>query len=398
MRKPFVLIKLLKQNISVIQLVGYALSALTGISIILAGFCFSKDIHPLFSSEKGIFGKEYLVVNKKVQVTSVFGKNATTFLPEEIDEIKEQSFVRSVAHFTPSRFRILAYFELAGGLSTDLFFESVPDRYLDHRDSNWKWDEQSRLIPVIISQDYINLYNFGFAGTQGLPQISESIIQQLTFHLRLTGNDRQEVFDGRIVGFSNDLNTILVPESFMEWANKQFGTEEDANKISRLIVEVKNPADPAITQFFSTTANYVINDNKGETGKLSYFLTLLIIAILVVGGLVLLPSIGLMLLSINLIIYKNEKTLVHLLLLGYKRSSLSWPYCLLVLALNLAVGILGLWIVRFIQSLYIPRLQMLGINDFSSGFWITAVFALVFMTGISLFDMFWIKRKISSVK
>jgi hypothetical protein len=281
------------------------------------------------------------------------------------------------------------------GLTTDLFFESVPDHLLDKQNPNWKWVEESGTIPIIIPQDYVNLYNFGFAGSQGLPQISEGIIQQAVFRVAISGNGKQEFFNGQIVDFSDELNTILVPEKFMTWANERFASRSDAGNVLRLIVEVNNPADPAITEFFSAKPDYTVNDNKGETGKLSYFLGLLIVAILVVGGLIMLPSIGLMLLCINLLIYKNRKMFDDLALLGYRRLDLSLPYCFLVLILNLFVGFLALGVVYYLRSLYIPKLAIMGLGDLSSGYLSTIVFALIFMLVISLFDVFWIRRKIN---
>jgi hypothetical protein len=400
-KKYLPLLKLLTQNISIIQLTGYALAALTGISILLAGFCFSKDIHPLFSSDARLFRKELMVINKKVSALAAFGVGNTFFTSQEIKEIEEQSFVRSVAGFTSSRFQLRAYFSsnsYAPGLASDLFFESVPDEWLDKSNPQWKWNEGSRLIPVIIPQDYLNLYNFGFAGSKGLPQISEGIIQQLVFQLVVSGNGQEEVFDGQIVDFSNDLNTILVPESFMQWANNRFASPKDAGQISRLILEVKNPADPLIPAFFSSKTDYVINDNKGEQGKLSYFLSLLIVAVMATGGLIMLPSIGLMFLSINLLVYKNQQTLGDLVLTGYRRATLSSPYCVLVLVLNLLVGAAGLGIVGCVRHLYIPKLEMLGLNNLTSGFQSTVFFTLFFIILLTLLDILWIRRKIGKIK
>jgi len=400
MRKQLILIKLLRQNVSPVQLIAYALASLTGITIMLAGLCFSRDIRPLFSSgSEGLFRKELFIVNKEVK-TSLFGKSNTVFTKDEISEIERQSFVRSVAGFTQSHFEVFAWFSFGTqntGLSTELFFESTPDRYLDHKSDQWKWDESTRLIPIIIPRDYVNLYNFGFAGTQGLPQVSESLMQELTFNIKLTGNSLSETFTGRIVGFSNDLNTILVPETFLKWANNRFGNADKKDKITRLIVEVKNPADTNITTFFASKPDYVIGHNKGESGKLSFFLNLLIMAILVVGALILLPSLCLMLLSINLIVYKNEKILGNLLLIGYRRLSLIIPYCVLVFALNIAVGATGLLFVKIIQNIYIPRLEMLGITNFGSSLFITSIAAIIGMIVISLFDSWWIWKKIKKI-
>jgi hypothetical protein len=400
-KKQFLLLKLLTQNVSILQLAGYALAALTGVSILLAGFCFSKDIRPLFSSDARLFRKELMVVNKKVSALAALGVGNTYFTSQEIKEIEQQSFVRSVACFTPSRFQLRAYFDASShtpGLASDLFFESVPDEWLDKPNSQWKWDEKSRLIPVIIPQDYLNLYNFGFAGSQGLPQISEGIIQQLVFKIIVSGNGQQEIFDGRIVDFSSHLNTILVPESFMQWANNRFAPSGSTGQISRLILEVKNPADPLIPAFFSSKPDYVINNNKGEQGKLSYFLSLLIIAVMTTGGLIMLPSIGLMFLSINLLVYKNQKTLGNLILTGYRRAALSLPYCGLVLVLNLLVGVAALGIVGYVRNLYIPKLEILGLSNFISGFQSTIFFTLLFILFLTLLDILWIRRKIGKIK
>ena len=44
-----------------------------------------------------------------------------------------------------------------------MFFESVPDEYVDVSLENWHFDEDARVIPIIIPRNYLNLYNFGFA-------------------------------------------------------------------------------------------------------------------------------------------------------------------------------------------------------------------------------------------
>lgn len=70
----------------------------------------------------------------------------------------------------------------------------------------------------------------------------------LDLNVRLRGNGREDVMKGRVIGFSNRLNTILVPESFMKWSNRLYAPDGDAGP-TRLIVEVYNPADDAIARF-----------------------------------------------------------------------------------------------------------------------------------------------------
>ena len=132
-------------------------------------------------------------------------------------------------------------------LSTEMFFESVPDEYVDVSLDKWHFDEDARVIPIIIPRNYLNLYNFGFAQSRSLPKLSEGLMSLVQMDVMMRGNGRVEQYKGNIVGFSNRLNTILVPQSFMDWANKNFAPEKEAEP-SRLIVEVKIlPTQPSPT-------------------------------------------------------------------------------------------------------------------------------------------------------
>lgn len=393
--------KLLRQHISIPQLLGYSLAALVGMSILFSAFCFYMDIQPLFSSGTSLFKNEFILVNKKISLLKTLNINRSVFTPKEIEEIKQQPFVKSVSFFTPCRYRVQAYTDPSSAIpafSTDMFFESVPDHLLDGNNKDWKWDESTRFVPIVIPRDYLNLYNFGFAGSQGLPQISENIMQQINFKVAVTGQGQREVLTGRIVGFSDYLNTILVPEAFMTWANEKFGSDTDSEKISRLIVEVKNPADPTIAEFFGAK-KYDINKNKGEQGKLSYFLKLLIVIVIAVGCLVMFPAIFLLFLSINLLIYKNEKTFSNLILLGFRRSKLALPYSMLVVFINLSVGLVSLLLAQTAQTAYGGKLSSLGIQSQTlSNIWGTAGFALLVVLVLTFLDICWIRYKINRIQ
>ena len=391
--------KLLSQNISIPQLAGYSAAALVGMSIIFSAFCFAMDIRPVFSSNTGLFKHEFITVNKKVSMLSNFKSNRNIFSAKEIDEIRGQEFVKSVSYFTPCRYEVRAYTDPTGNIpafATDMFFESVPDRLLDGAGEDWKWNVETKFIPVIIPRSYLALYNFGFAGSRSLPQISENIVKKVKFKVLIIGQGRREEFTGSIVGFSDYLNTILVPDGFIQWANDNFGDNTHAGNYSRLIVEVKNPADPTIAEFFAQK-DYDVNENKGEQGKLSYFLKLLIVIVLAVGCLVMLPAIGLMLLSINLLVYKNQITLGNLILLGYRRSKLAQPYNILVLALNFGIGASSFVVSLFARKVYQAKLGTLGIEP-SGAVWITAAFVLIFVAIVTLVDVLWIHGKIKGLK
>ena len=122
--------------------------------------------------------KNYIIATKKISALGSFTGRSNTFSPKEIEEMKEQSFTESVGAFTPSLFKVsagLGMQEAGIHLSTEMFFESVPDEYVDVSLDNWHFDESAKVIPIIIPRNYLTLYNFGFAQRRNLPKLSEGL-------------------------------------------------------------------------------------------------------------------------------------------------------------------------------------------------------------------------------
>jgi hypothetical protein len=70
-------------------------------------------------------------------------------------------------------------------------------------------------VPIILPKNYLDLYNFGFAESHSMPKISEGMIGLVALDVTIFGRGDREQLKGRIAGFSNRINTILVPETFM---------------------------------------------------------------------------------------------------------------------------------------------------------------------------------------
>ena len=58
--------KLLRRNISVSQIVGYAIANLVGLSIIIAAVQFYGDTSEAISGEDSFLSKDYVIISKKV--------------------------------------------------------------------------------------------------------------------------------------------------------------------------------------------------------------------------------------------------------------------------------------------------------------------------------------------
>lgn len=388
--------KLLKQHISFSQLLGFSLANVCGMVIVLLAVQFYRDVLPMFTQENSFLKGDYIIISKKVSTLGTIVGKQTTFSAGDIAEIEEQPFVKRVGSFLPSQFKVMAGMGLQGiKMSTDLFFESVPDAYVDVQSEEWKFNPESNVIPIIIPRNYLNLYNFGFAQSRNLPQLSEGIIGMVNLDIRLVGNGKTEQMKGHIVGFSSRLNTILVPESFIRWANARFSTGVEAEP-SRLIVEVGNPADERIVQFVQRKG-YEMEGNELEAGKTVWFLKLIVGVVLSVGLLISVLSFYILILSIYLLLQKNMRKLETLLLIGYSPAQVARPYQMLAVVLNLSVLLLGIAIVIGIRGTYLPVITSL-LPDAGNESLLPALLtgACVFLL-VSVLNIVMVRRKVDGI-
>lgn len=386
----------MRQHISVAQLAGFFFANLCGMVIVLLSVQFYRDVLPVFTQGDSFIKKDFVIVSKKVSTLGSFVGKSSTFSEGDIADIEDQPFTKSVGRFLPSQFKVSAGMGVQGiNMSTDMFFESVPDAYVDVKLDKWHFDPASGEIPIIIPRNYLNLYNFGFAQSRNLPQLSEGVMGMVNLDIRIMGNGQAARMRGNIVGFSNRLNTILVPESFIEWANGKYGTGERVEP-SRLIVEVNNPTDDRIARYFDSKG-YETEGNQLDAGKTAWFLKVITGIVLSVGLLISALSFYILMLSIYLLLQKNTTKLENLLLIGYSPARVARPYQLLTVVLNLLVYALGMLAVVAVRGSY---MEVIG-NLYPAAEGATLLGAL--LTGFLIFavvsalNMIVIRRKINAI-
>ena len=388
--------KLLRQHISVSQLAGFFLANLCGMIIVLLGIQFYRDVLPVFTQGDSFIKKDFVIVSKKVSTLGTLVGKSSTFSTGDVAEIEEQPFTKSVGRFLPSQFKVSAGMGMQGiRMSTDIFFESVPDEFVDVKLDKWTFDPSSDVVPIIIPRNYLNLYNFGFAQSRNLPQLSEGVMGMVNLDIRIMGNGQVKQLKGNIVGFSNRLNTILVPETFMNWANATYGTGQKAEP-SRLIVEVNNPTDERIAKFFQQKG-YETEGNSLDAGKASWFLKVVIGIVLSVGLLISVLSFYILILSIYLLLQKNSTKLENLLLIGYSPARVARPYQLLTIILNLVVLALGVVAVIAVRSLYLDTVMNLYPDAGSGSVLPSVVTGIIIFIGVSALNIVIIRRKINAI-
>lgn len=387
--------KLLRKHISTPQLIGFSIANLIGLTIVILAVQFYCDVLPVFTDEESFIRKDYLIITRNISSAGAIMGTSAEFSDEDIADIEQQPWCRRVGKFTSSKFSIIA--SIGGGSSpmirTMFFFESIPNNFIDVDSTSWHFDPQRPQVPVILSREYLSLYNFGFAATQGMPKVSEGEVSSVPLTFNLAGNGHSDMMNGRIVGFSNRLNTIIVPDEFMRWANARYGTGEVQRPL-RLVVEVNRPGDPKI-QAYMDAHKYMIAGDKMASSKTYYFLTLIIIIVIVIGVLISLLSFFVLMLSIYLLLQKNTKKLQDLIMLGYSPRQVSAPYVKMVVLINVAVLIASIVLMLVARGCYMPMLREMGTNG---GTIIPAlIVAVVIMAAITAGNVWAIRRKVNSL-
>lgn len=190
----------------------------------------------------------YLVLHKRIGTAQVMGKSSANFSPEELETIAGQPFVRELAPFRGNSFAAAMTMEQFQDMQILLPLEAVDDAFLDTIPAGWTWDPKDDRIPVIISSEFLNLYNAVLAPSMNYPRFTREFIQQYPLEILLMGNGRQRSMKIRVVGFSDRILSVLVPQEFLEWANREYGSGERP-EYARIIAQVSDPGDPAIPRF-----------------------------------------------------------------------------------------------------------------------------------------------------
>ena len=351
--------KLLRQHISIGQFSGFIFANLFGMIIVLAGFQFYNDVLPVFTSEDTFMKADYLMVSKRIGATATISGQSSTFSSNDIENLKEQPFIKKIGQFNSTNYKVDARMEIGGQqiLNTELFFESVPDDFVDINLRDWHYKPGDTTIPIILPRTYINMYNFGFAQTHSLPQISEGLMGMINLHITARGNGKQEEFQGRIVAFSSSISTILVPQSFMEWSNNEFAPDDEI-KPTRLLIEVTNPADEAVTNYLDEQGLDIESDRLNAE-KTTYFLRMVVSLVMIIGLIISILSFYILMLSIYLLVQKNTKKLQNLILIGYSTNKVAMPYQMLTAGLNTIVLAISIVVVALLRGYYMEIVQNL---------------------------------------
>ncbi len=265
-------------------------------------------------------GFDYISVTKLITNENMAGDHS--FSGAEIADFKKQPFIAGATPLVANKFSVRA----SGGnnfpFSTDLFLEAIDSSFIDTIPPDFVWQQPQDIVPVIISSDYLELYNTVFAPGNDLPQFSAKSIGAITIQLECFGDSgRVQVFKSRIVGLSDRINSVLVPLNFLEWANNNIGGSKEANP-SRVFIKTRDANSPELLSFLQQK-NYNINKDRSKFGRIKQVLQAIVSGLSAFGVLVILLAMMLFSFYLQLVIARSKENLQLLTTLGYSPSWLS---------------------------------------------------------------------------
>lgn len=232
--------KLLFRNQDKRQLVIAMIGAFLGITFLVTSIHYLIKVQE-FGEGNDVLGPNTIVVQKKVTEASALKLSKTDFSETSINEINGLPFVSRVQ---PVISRSL-YFEKDDNkvpvpFGTDVFVQTVDAEFLDLDSDKWDWEEGAGHVPIVLPRQFLVMLNT-YMASKDIPQVSENLAKKIRFKLTLESPDgkRKESHRAYIVGFTNSVASILVPEQFMTYANDKYSPDE-AQKVTQLMISSKD--------------------------------------------------------------------------------------------------------------------------------------------------------------
>jgi hypothetical protein len=265
-------------------------------------------------------GADFISITKTITNETMGQVQKNSFNQADIDELKKQPFIEGVSPLLANQFRV----QLSAGsiipFQTDLFIETLDNDFIDTIPPTFTWQEGQLDIPIIFSSDFLEIYNV-FAPGQGLPQVSAETASGIPILISVEGNGKQQTFRGKVVAFSDRINSVLVPKTFLDWANKTFSTDRTV-QANRLFIKTKDANNADLLNFLDQK-NYKVNKDKTKFGRVKQVLQGVFTGLGVFGLMVVIMALLLFSFYLQLMIARSRESLQLMLTLGYSPEWLS---------------------------------------------------------------------------
>lgn len=326
-----------------------ALSVLfIGLSLFMLSVLAWSNFHQMLygNNNNDNSGSTFLTISKKYESDLIKNK-ILVFSGRETEELRYAPEVQGVEELTANSFTLKL--QLGNNvLTTPLTVETVNTSFIDNPPVDWYWEPTSPSVPIIVPRDLQSLYNFNFASSRNLFPMSDPMVKNLALKLIVgDSNTVQKVYNASIVGFTDRVASILVPDSFMVINERIFGKQPMAP--TRLLVKVKDPSANSFIDYLQRN-HYITNTEQLHWNKARIISGWANKALLIMAALMLGSCIMAFLLFAKLTLFRARSSIGQLLQLGYDTSYLFRYILLRYTGLLLFVSLPVIVMLVFIQS------------------------------------------------
>jgi len=323
---------------------------------------------------------QYLVINRQLNNNNL---NSGGLREEELAALKKLPEVTAVGIIQPGYFKAsLSSTSDRFPFYTDVSFETVSSDFLDEIPEHWSWQEKDEYVPIIVPSLYLDLYNFQFALAQQLPQLTPEVVKMIFFNIRIQGPNGEVVLKGKVAGFSDRIQSMLVPQEFMQWCNTRFAQGEKRNP-SRILLKTKDATSPVLNQFLEKNQ---LQADKEKT-RFSKYREIVnwIAGISGLSGLLMLVFAALVLsLFIQLNIVSKQDEIRLLIQLGASPQQMIGFLMKKFFPPNAIIVLIALGLVAILQYLLFGWLQKkaIGVSAWISPLTLLTAFLLILLMGV----------------
>jgi ABC-type antimicrobial peptide transport system permease subunit len=287
-----------------------------------------------------ILGSDILLVQRKISNFSTLSLIKPHFSEDEIKNLQNAEGISIINPVTNNSFAVS--FEtndkLVPYLRSDIFLQSVPENFLDIQKKDWDWKTNDKIVPIALPRDFVLMLN-SFMVATNMPQLSDDLIKDVKFKFTIGYGPEKEWFDAKIIGFTNEFNAILIPETFMNYCNNKHGNMNQL-KINQLIVKGKEGEFGKLATILEKKG-LEAKSNQMITARLKSILEKTVMLTSVISVLTLLLSGLIMIQFLQLLMSRNAYEIKTLLLLGYTRKDLQKVFMKYFIVIFGIMGILG---------------------------------------------------------
>lgn len=325
---------------------------------------FFSSIHYFFllrNSSSDLLNENSIIVQKKVLTSNILGKAKTDFSQKEIEELKQESFVLDVKKVISNNFDI--YFETKEEslpkFGTYAVIQSVEEDAISREIDNWKWDKNSEFVPILLPREMLIGLNT-FMSAKGMPQISDDVIQSFPCQFSFSKVGRHEKIDCRVVGFTQSVASIVVPESFMQYGNENFANSEQL--VTQILVESEPKQFDQLEKLLGEN-NWESRKNQMMIGQLKSGILSVFVGLFALSILIILLCFIILIQFILLRISENEQKIKTLSIIGYSPKKIITTFSQSMIYRFAIATISATTLYVAIQFILSSHLQTLGVSS-----------------------------------